>query len=70
VTGVASSATSVGASAGTGAGDASTSGRGAPFIRVSICSFVSGPRRYDNAQRVMKSEGVELFALTNRNSRF
>src|SRR4029450_10348061 len=45
--GVASSQTSVAGCPGGSVGAASNSGRGVSFISVSICSFVSGPRRYD-----------------------
>ncbi len=31
------------------------------------CSFVSGPQRYDIAQRVVNRRGVEDFAETSRN---
>ena len=36
----------------------------------SICSFVSGPQRYDIAQRVASSRGEDAFADTSRNWRF
>ena len=36
-------------------------------LRRVTCSFVSGPQRYDIAQRVASRRGVEDFAETRRN---
>ena len=38
-------------------------------VSVAICSFVSGPRRNDIAQRVEKSSGLSRWALWSRNWR-
>ena len=40
------------------------------LISCCTCSFVSGPRRYDIAQRVEKTRGRESFAETSMNWRF
>src|SRR6185503_2110681 len=39
-------------------------------ISVAIWFFVSGPRRYESAQRVWKSCGVSACTLCSRNTRF
>ena len=66
-----------GAAAGSGASAAApaaavgaAAGRGALLISCCTCSFVSGPRRYDIAQRVAKTRGRESFAETSMNWRF
>ena len=41
-----------------------------PDMSDEICSRVSGPRRYDIAQRLVKRVTAELPARRNRNSRF
>ena len=76
----ASNASSVATGAGSGvAGPVPTDGAelvatcnlpSAAGSRRATCSFVSGPQRYDIAQRVVKRRGVEDFAETSRNCRF
>ena len=45
----------------------SSSARASSGVSVAICSFVSGPRRNDIAQRVAKSSGLSRWALWSRN---
>ncbi len=70
--GAAAGAAAAGRSAGASAPVAAAAAAGAapPVARSrATCSFVSGPQRYDIAQRVASSRGALAFAETSRNWR-